>query len=73
MLRNKIIKKFDDLPYPLKKEALDFIEFLSNKATVISYPNNKHKTLNFDWENALEELKPKYSSIKLQKKSLEWR
>ena len=61
-------KMIQDLPPDMRKEAMDFIEFLHYK-----YKNNKkdHK-FNFSWVGALKDLRDQYTSVELQHKSLEW-
>jgi len=61
--------KLNELPENLKKEVLDFIEFLLQKHK----KKMKKKRFKFDWEGGLSELKQKYSSVELQHKALEWR
>ncbi|MFC1617414.1 DUF2281 domain-containing protein [Candidatus Margulisiibacteriota bacterium] len=56
------------LPIPLKKEALDFINFLLSQAK-----KRQKKHMRFNWEGGLKELKKDFSAVELQKKSLEWR
>ena len=53
----------------LKKEVLDFIEFLLQKH---KRGKNRRK-FKFDWEGGLSELKQEYNSVELQHKALEWR
>jgi hypothetical protein len=67
-----ILKKISRLSKPLKQEALDFIDFLAYKKNSLKKSRNSSKPLNFDWENALFSLKSQYTSLELQKKSLEW-
>lgn len=69
-MQEKVIKsKFEELSDDLKKEALDYIEFLLQKH------RNKPKKdkFKFDWEGGLSELKEKYTSVELQHKVMEWR
>ena len=61
--------KLNELPENLKKEVLDFIEFLLQKHK----KKSKKRKFKFDWEGGLSELKQKYSSVELQHKALEWR
>jgi hypothetical protein len=60
---------FKQMPPAIKTEVLDFAEFLMKKQNA---PTQSRK-LNKNWAGALSELKDKYSSLDLQKKSLEWR
>ena len=66
---NLIERKFNELPNDLKKEVLDFIDFLITKKgrKIVS------SRFNFDWEGSLSDFKNKYSSVNLQHKSMEWR
>lgn len=61
--------KFSKLPEHLRKEVVDFIEFLTNK---YQSPEGSG-TFSFNWEGGLSELKGEYSSVELQHKSAEWR
>jgi hypothetical protein len=70
MLKDQVIKnKLEELPEDLKKEVLDYIEFLLQKYGTEA----KKKKFQFDWEGGLSELKEKYTSVELQHKALEWR
>ncbi|WP_456324438.1 DUF2281 domain-containing protein [Desulfonauticus submarinus] len=55
-------KKINQLPDELKKEVLDFIDFL-----IVKYNNNvkrSEKTVfTFDWEGGLSDYKDKYTSV----------
>ena len=69
-MSNKMIKtKMEELPTELKKEVLDYIEFLLQKYG----KKTKKKRFKFDWEGGLSELKGKFTSVELQHKALEWR
>jgi hypothetical protein len=61
--------KFNKLPEHLKKEVIDFIEFLTKKHEVPEGPGK----FSFNWEGALSELKNEYSAVELQHKAAEWR
>lgn len=61
-----IEKKLSELPLNLKKEVEDFIDFLLQKEKVM--PKRK---LKLDWVGGLKEYKDKYTSLELQKKSLQ--
>ncbi|MGR3303349.1 MAG: DUF2281 domain-containing protein [Candidatus Scalindua sp.] len=69
-MNDKIIKiKMKELPTDLKKEVLDYIEFLQQK-----YSKRKYKEkFRFDWEGGLSELKDRFTSVELQHKAREWR
>ena len=70
MYEKDIEIKAKELPEFLRKQVLDFMEFLSKK-----YSDNEVKTarLSFDWEDGLSDIKDETSSVDLQHKSLEWR
>jgi len=61
--------KLEELPEDLKKEVMDYIEFLLEKYG----KRTKKKKFKFDWEGGLSDLKEKYNSVELQHKALEWR
>ena len=56
------------LPRELQEEVKDFTEFLLEKKK-----RKNGKILRQDWAGALEKYRDKYTSLELQKKSLEWR
>ncbi|AEC51952.1 hypothetical protein PNA2_1036 [Pyrococcus sp. NA2] len=58
---------FQKLPDDLKREVIDYIEFLLEKKA-----KKKRGQLKLTWKGALEELRDKYSSVELQHKALEW-
>jgi hypothetical protein len=53
----------------LKKEVVDFIDFLTKKHQEPKALGN----FNFSWEGGLSELKDEYSAVELQHKAAEWR
>jgi hypothetical protein len=59
------IAEFESLPKQLQQQVLDYIHFLSEKHGKRSKSPRKVK-FNFDWENGLEELRNKYTSVELQ-------
>jgi hypothetical protein len=61
--------KFNQLPEYLKKEVIDFIEFLTKKHQVTKSSNN----FSFNWEGSLSKLRKDFSSVELQHKVAEWR
>ena len=61
--------KLDELPMDLKKEALDYIEFLLQKYS----KRMKKEKFRFNWQGGLSEFKDKFTSVELQHKALEWR
>jgi len=65
----KIESKINNLPPKIQKQAIYFIDFLSNKYG----PHGKEYKLKFDWEGSLSDLGKKYTSVDLQHKASEWR
>ncbi|HII94607.1 MAG: hypothetical protein APG12_01146 [Candidatus Methanofastidiosum methylothiophilum] len=65
-----IQSKFQSLSPELKKEVLDYIDFLISRNK-----NKKQKTkkLTFEWQGKLSDLKEEFTSVELQHKALEWR
>ena len=70
MYEKEIEVKTKELPEHLRRQVLDFIEFLSRKYTG---NNEGTKGFKFDWEGGLSELSDKFTSIELQDKASEWR
>ncbi len=58
------------LPEYLRREVLDYTEFLINK---YKSRENKSKKFRFKWAGGLSEIKEKFTSLELQHKVLEWR
>ncbi|MBI1746117.1 MAG: DUF2281 domain-containing protein [Acidobacteria bacterium] len=56
------------LPPELQQEVLDFATFLSEKRG-----RKTGRKLRQDWAGALSDYKGQYTSLELQKKSLDWR
>jgi hypothetical protein len=69
MMKQVVKVKLEELPDDLKKEVMDYIEFLLQKYG----KRRKKEKFSFDWEGGLSEMKDKYTSVELQHKSLEWR
>jgi len=70
MLEKEIEIKIQNLPEDLKKEVLDYIEFLSKKYEKKEISSRKFK---FNWEGDLADIDEKLTSVELQHKALEWR
>jgi hypothetical protein len=70
MLEEEILEKLQQLPDPLRKGVLEYIERLLRKYRATP-PDTKRFT--FNWEGSLSELRDKTSSVELQHKALEWR
>jgi hypothetical protein len=64
----QIEQKIKMLSPELQHEVEDFIEFLIEKKKVKS-----GKKLRQDWAGALRDFRDQYTSLELQKKSLDWR
>jgi len=59
----------DELPPEIKKEVLDYIEFLSRKYGC----RNEQGPFKFAWAGCLSHLKDQYTAVQLQHKAAEWR
>jgi hypothetical protein len=70
MIERKIDAMVQRLPLCLKKEILDYVEFLSMKYQ--RKPESKKK-FKFDWEGGLADVKDKMTSVELQHKAMDWR
>ena len=70
MYEKEIESKMRELPEDLRREILDYMEFLLKK-----YKSKKAeaKKFKFDWVGGLSELRGKFTSVELQHKALEWR
>ena len=64
----QIEQKIKMLPLELQHEVEDFIEFLIEKRKA-----KRGKKLRQDWAGALRDFRDQYTSLELQKKSLDWR
>lgn len=58
----------EQLPPDFQEEAKKFVEFLVEKRATKS-----KRRLRLDWAGALKDYRDQYTSLKLQKKALEWR
>jgi len=63
----KIDELIERLPPELQDEVYDFAQFLLDKKT-----QPKQKKLRMSWAGGLKEFRDEFTSMKLQKKSLEW-
>ncbi len=61
-------EKIKKLPPELKAEVAEFVEALLKKKK-----GKKQKFLEQNWAGALAKYRDKFTSLELQKKSLEWR
>ncbi|MBU4038086.1 MAG: DUF2281 domain-containing protein [Proteobacteria bacterium] len=64
----QIEQKIKMLPPELQHEVEDFIEFLIERKKV-----KNGKKLRQDWAGALRDFRDQYTSLELQKKSMDWR
>jgi len=64
----QIEQKIKELPPELQHEVEDFIEFLIERRVI-----KQGKKLRQDWAGALSDYRDQYTSLELQKKSLDWR
>lgn len=70
MYEKEIELKIRELPENLRREVLDYMEFLLKKYKGKETEANKFK---FDWEGGLSEIREKITSVELQHRVLEWR
>ena len=70
MYEREIEIKARGLPEHLKRQVLDFMEFLLKK---YRGGDNETETFKFDWEGGLSDLRDNYTSVELQHNALEWR
>lgn len=70
MYEKDIEIKAKELPEYLRRQVLDFMEFLYKKYTA---GGAEVKKFTFDWEDGLSDIKDEFTSVDLQHKSLEWR
>jgi len=70
MYDKEVEVKIHELPDNLRREVLDYVEFLLQK---YKGKETNAKKFTFDWEGGLSEIKEKFTSIELQHKAVEWR
>ena len=70
MYEKEIELRMQELPEYLKREVLDYIEFLLKK---YKRKEGEKRPFQFDWEGGLAEIGKKFTSVELQHKALEWR
>jgi len=70
MHEKEIQKKIEGLPEDLRREILDYLEFLLTK---YRGKETQAKKFMYDWEGALSEIREKFTSVELQHKASEWR
>ena len=66
-LMESIEELMEKLPPDLQEEVRDFARFLVEKRA-----KPKRKKLRLTWAGGLREFRDQYTSLELQKKSLEW-
>jgi elongation factor P hydroxylase len=66
----EIEMKIQELSDDLRREVLDFVEFLLEK---YRGKELKAKGFKFNWEGDLSEIQEKFTSVELQHRALEWR
>lgn len=64
----QIEQKIKMLPPELQHEVEDFVEFLIERKKI-----KGGKKLRQDWAGSLRDIRDQYTSLELQKKSLDWR
>jgi len=64
----ELAEKINELPPELRQEVEDFVLFLIER-----HKRKPGKKLRQDWAGALKDYRGQYTSLDLQKKSLEWR
>ncbi len=69
MYEKEIEEKIRELPDDLRKEVLNYVEFLLTKHKNKDAP----KKFKFDWKGGLSELRGEFTSVELQHKASEWR
>ena len=70
MHEREIEMKVQQLPDVLRREVLDYMEFLLKKH---NSTKSKAKKFSFDWEGALSEIRGELTAVELQHRALEWR
>jgi len=62
-----IEERIRELPPDLQEEVVDFIEFLAQRE------KKRKGAMRQDWAGGLADYRDRFTSIQLQKNSLEWR
>jgi hypothetical protein len=70
MHEKEIEVKIQKLPEDLRREVLDYVDFLLSRYQDRETARGKFK---FDWEGGLSEIREEFTSVELQHKALEWR
>lgn len=66
-MESNIVKKFNQLPPDLRKEVVDFIDFLLTQKV-----SKRKKKLKLDWVGGLKEYRDQYTALELQKETVDW-
>jgi hypothetical protein len=61
-----LAQKIDQLPEPLQREVEDFIDFISRRY------RPQQQSLSLSWAGGISEYREQFTSLSLQKKSLDW-
>ena len=72
MYEKEIEIKTRELPIDLRKNVLDYVDFLISKYGVTK-GKTAAKKFKFDWEGDLSDLNEEFTSVELQHKAMEWR
>jgi len=70
MYEKEIELKTQQLPEDLRREVLDYMEFLLKRHKT---KKSVAKKFRFDWEGGLSGIREEFSSVELQHRALEWR
>jgi hypothetical protein len=70
MHEKEIEAKLQKLPEDLRREVLDYMEFLLKK---YKGTKSKAKKFRFDWEGGVSEMRGEFTSVELQHRTLGWR
>lgn len=68
MTVDEVIRQVAELPAELQREVSDFVEFLAQRRK-----SKAGYRLRQDWAEAMKAYRGQYTSLELQKKTLEWR
>ena len=69
MNTQNINDKLESLPNYLKREVLDYIEFLKNRYKI----HGKKEHFSFIWEGGLKDIKEQFNAVQLQHKLRDYR
>ena len=72
MYEKEVEVKLQKLPEDLRREVLDYMEFLLKRYKGKD-KETEAKRFKFDWEGGLSEIREKFNSVELQHKVSEWR